>query len=113
MLNFLRLLAVFVPVMMPKALFAGDAFLGGSALYSLCTGKPIERIDCLGYVTAIFDALVTGNNINGYRSCPPVATSRGQVTDIVVTYLRAHPERQQRAAAGLVAHALQDAFPCR
>jgi hypothetical protein len=76
MLNFLRLLAVFVPVMMPKALFAGDAFLGGSALYSLCTGKPIERIDCLGYVTAISEVVRFDTALDECLHPPSVSASR-------------------------------------
>lgn len=65
---------------------------------------------CLDYVDGVADAIEL-NKTNGFRACIPVMT-RMQIQDVVVQCLRNHPETKQRDAAGLVAQASSQAFPC-
>jgi hypothetical protein len=63
----------------------------------------------LGYVTAVSDA------IGWYATkpvCPGGKLDNGQVRDIVIKYLREHPERRQYSAVSLATDAIQQAFPC-
>jgi hypothetical protein len=76
-----------------------------------------------GYVIGIVDALLTGNEVNGYRACLslPKQTAAGQMQDgvrrrlrdVVRRFLAVHPESRPLAASGLVAQALAEAFPCK
>jgi len=65
----------------------------------------------MAYIVGIADAL-EGNVIDGWRACIPQSVTQGQAKDVALKWLRAHPEKRHFAAAGLVAYALSDAFPC-
>jgi hypothetical protein len=88
---------------------ADRAFLTGNVLYSMYTSDPHGFTM---YSVAIADALATAT-ISGFRACIAYATTMEQISDIVINYLRAHPERRQLSANSLVASALSEAFPCR
>jgi hypothetical protein len=113
MLNFLRVLAVFVTVMMPQVMLA-DAYLDGSSLYARCTGTADDgMMMCLGYVTGIADAMTSNNlKVNDFKICLPQRSSNFQSRDVAVKFLRDHPEWRHFPAADLVSQALKDAFPC-
>jgi len=51
--------------------------------------------------------------INGFVACIPVGVDNGQLRDVVNQFLRNNAPRRHFAAAGLIAHAFADAFPCR
>ena len=44
--------------------------------------------------------------------CIPNRVTDRQTTDVVVRYLKEHPEQRHYAAANLVAETLAEAFPC-
>lgn len=85
-------------------------FQNGNDLYSSCE----NRVDqfCIGYVMAIADVLGADNPVNGYRACFRSGVTGRQIIDIVTKYLRQKPDERHYNAAGLVADALQSAFPC-
>ncbi len=90
-------------------------FYGGEDLYADCTSSNATKLPvaaCAGYTVAIADALATGIAINGFKACPPASATRGQIIKAATEFLRDHPEGRKFAAAGLVANALADAFPC-
>lgn len=92
------------------------AFYSGNALLELCSKPPGTRQYevCLAYLVAISDALShTGSTIGGYRSCRPHGVTSDQIRDVVTKWLRDNPNYRHLAAAGLVANALEDGFPCR
>jgi hypothetical protein len=109
--------AVVAAVMLVSA--GGRAnFRDGNELYSDCTSSNYQdRVLCYGYVMAIADASGGGpravGSVFGFRQCGLDRVSAEQMTDIVVRYLVAHPERRDFGAAGLVADALSKAWPCR
>ena len=67
---------------------------------------------CIGYISAIRQASRCGSGVNGFNSSVPLAVQAGQSSQIVVKWLNAHPEKLHLGAAGLVAAALEDTFPC-
>lgn len=69
--------------------------------------------ECLGYIEAVADIMSTGNPVNGFRACLPTKTTGDQLRNVVSVSLNIHPRRQHLGAPGLVAQALQKAFPCQ
>lgn len=59
----------------------------------------------LGYVLGAADSL-------DQRSYCLPHVQLGQIADVVVAYLKAHPERRHQMGAPLVHEALSSAFPC-
>jgi len=110
-------------------LTAGPAIAGfrsGDQLYSQCQGKEQDRLACVAYVVAISDAGAavwndqngitrsTGDNgtIAGWNWCQPADVTAGQLADAVLHWLRQNPSKRHFNAAGLVASAFEDAYPC-
>jgi hypothetical protein len=91
-------------------------FKTGNQLYADCTSEEgaSARVYCSGYIAAIADAAAWGPpwGVFGYIQCPRDTVTLGQMSDVVVRFLAAHPERRALGAAGLVAQALSEAFPC-
>jgi hypothetical protein len=94
---------------------ARAGFDTGAALLVLCEdakGSGFAEMYCLGYATAVADVLER-NGINGLRACiRDEGVVAGELAEVAKAYLRRHPERGGYGAAGLVADALGDAYPC-
>lgn len=94
---------------------ARAGFDSGTELLALCEdpdGSGFAEMYCLGYITAVADVLER-NDINGLRACiPDQGVAVEDLAEAVKAYLRRHPERGHYGAAGLVADALGEAFPC-
>ena len=86
------------------------AFADGNFLYAKClAGADL----CLGYALGIADVLASGSAVNGLTACFTAQMTGEQVRDVVKQFLAAHPQSRHLGAAGLAAHALAQAFPCR
>lgn len=98
----------------PTRGFGASHFQSGNSLLAYHDSKNLsEQGIALGYIVGISDVL-EGHAINGWRACSPAnGVTQGQVRDVVVQWLRAHPEKRHFGADGLVAEALQTAFPCK
>jgi hypothetical protein len=69
---------------------------------------------CFGYVEDVVDAMGQGRELVGGRTyCILAGTTLAQFEEISIQYLREHPALRNYSAAGLVAEALEKAFPCR
>ena len=90
-------------------------FEDGDTLYQECSAEmgQIEYSSCKGYVAGVSDAMSEGNSIGGYTACFPSYFKVGQAQDAVKQFLTSHPQWRHHAAAGLVAEALAEAFPCK
>jgi hypothetical protein len=85
--------------------FAGG-FLNGNDLIDICsTSEALRRIECSSYMMGVVDTLVALRMI-----CQPDHVTAEQNTDIVIKYLREHPEI--RHYTGAMVQALLNAFPC-
>jgi Ssp1 endopeptidase immunity protein Rap1a len=106
----LRALVVAAGLLWPACTFsqAQAGFQTGNDLYEKCISPPktIESAYCIGYVSGVADTLTNG-------TCIPQTATVGQASDIVVKYLREHPEYRHVPASILAAWALLDAFPCK
>jgi hypothetical protein len=118
---FIAAAAVAVAVCVSAA--ARADFKTGDQLYTACTSStpPEARVYCRGYVASATDAARAGNNgqkvndsnILGFEHCGPNDLTLRQDIDIVIAFLEAHPKLRHLGAAGLVARALSEAYPCR
>jgi hypothetical protein len=111
--------AVIAAVIAASAAARAD-FRVGSQLLQECTSlSPAAHVFCIGYVAAIFDASkkrpkdLPGTSLLGFVHCAQKSVTNEQQTDAVVQFLRTHTEHQNYGAAGLVAHALAEAYPCK
>ena len=90
--------------------------IAAAALTSFDTGNSLLRecqddsmvLACTGYITGATDLMA----FTSYPICVPKGVDRGQLRDIVVKDLVAHPEGRQSPAGLLIIKALGDAFPC-
>jgi len=84
--------------------------ISGNELYQNCTAASgsLQAIFCVGYVTAVSDSLISQRLM-----CAPEGAQVGQAMDVIVDYLRAHPEQRQRSGYSLAELALVGAFPCK
>jgi Rap1a immunity proteins len=108
-------------LLLPKHELGATITLDGNNLYTDCTAAttkvPTEQWSlvgtCIGYVTAVTDAMFAGNSVNGFKACIPVNVDMNQIVDVVKNFIRDNPEKRHLVAVGLVAAALARAFPCR
>lgn len=103
-------LALVIGVLAVTARPAGAQFYSGNKLNEVCTATDETRIllaACVGYVTGAFDFLVWRKG-----ACVPDTVSMAHLTDIVMTYLKEHPEKRELVAAEIVAAVTADTWPC-
>jgi hypothetical protein len=85
-------------------------FFTGNRLYDYCSE---HSRDCTSYVAGVVDALLAvGTAKNDPFICPPDKIELGQAVDVVMNYVRSHPEKRQFSAASMATVALVRAFPC-
>jgi hypothetical protein len=83
-------------------------------LFAFCSDRsPNSQSFCNGYLAGVADALGVFNAMRADNiACLQTNITNGQVKDIVMQYLTAHPEKRDLDAAGEALIALQAAFPC-
>jgi hypothetical protein len=86
--------------------------LDGNDLLRLCTSElPVDVTFCMGYVEGVRDGLVWGTIERKPSFGIPAQVKSGQLKDVVVKYLKEHPENRHKEAGFLTIGALKDAFP--
>jgi hypothetical protein len=85
---------------------ASNVFDTGNELLSMC-GSSQGRPYCLGTAAGYSDMLQTMG-----ETCADKNVTRGQAADVVIRFLRDHPEVRNRSAPSLARSALKEAFPC-
>jgi hypothetical protein len=120
----MRGLILGLAVVLAVLLIAGEGWAGyisGQKLNDLCSSDDfVDRAQCIGYVQGAYDAgkvldAATDKRFweGGFTSCMPDSVLTGQLVEVVKKSLREQPEDWHYNAAGLVARAVDDAFPCR
>lgn len=95
--------------------FAGDV-ITGNKLYEWCTTNDpataqVSQALCLGFVAAISQHVAISRTAPVKPGCVPEdMTTLQQVIDIVIKYLRAHPEQRGVLAAAPVTLAIAQAY---
>ena len=93
-------------------------FYSGSELLEMCSASKDDAVyyqkqsECRGFIVGVADSARCTNPVNGYSWSSAEHVTQGQVVKVVVKWLNEHPEKLHFASAGLVANALEDAFPC-
>lgn len=93
--------------------------MNGNDLYAYCQDKDgsYGSIFCHAYIIGAADIVLGIGERNetayGYQACPTNGITEGQVTDIVILWLRKNPSARHYGASSLVASALYESFPCR
>jgi hypothetical protein len=88
----------------------------GNALLESCESKEeFQQAFCSGYVQGAtdLDGMEGAAFPERRRSCVGENVTNGQIEDVVVKYLRDHPEERHVLAAILVVKAAAKAFPCK
>lgn len=81
-----------------------DMFVTGNDLFERCTDNPAASTYianygfCRGYIYAAADFFATVSAEQGRPSCRKAGVTGQQVVDIVVKYLREHPEERHKPA---------------
>ena len=89
----------------------------GNQLFDWCghrDGGPLDVL-CLGYINGVMDGIgvteAAHNTTHFY--CVPQGVTNNQSRDVVIAYLRDHPNLRHLAAYVLVLQSLRVAFPCQ
>jgi hypothetical protein len=88
-----------------------NSALDGNQVLTACTSAKTHDY-CIGYVTGVVDGIFYAEGTKQHI-CPEPGVLTQQVRDVVINYLKAHPEHRHAGAAGLVFNALYEKFPCR
>ena len=78
----------------------------GNQMWEMCQSRAVGF--CNGYVIGTLDALVT----QGLTTCTPDGLTAEQLRDLVVRWLRDHPEKRHLSGTWIVANTLRENFPC-
>lgn len=120
--QFIFILCALSILLQPSEANAAIRNIDGNQLYNYCSVNAnqtppndvaMQAWACLGYVSAIVDALSGDNSISGKRACIPANSDTNQIVNVFRNYIREHPGAGHLLAAGLLADALTRAFPCR
>ncbi|HYB10827.1 MAG TPA: Rap1a/Tai family immunity protein [Alphaproteobacteria bacterium] len=95
----------------------GAEFLTGKALLSLCEDKTPHGYNpgiCIGYISGASDQLdgLKGSALPDLNYCLPSTASTGELREVVVNFLKQHPERLDQQASFLIFDALTRAYAC-
>ena len=106
-------LLVLALVAVPYVPVGEAAFLNGNRLLKRCDGiGSFNKGFCWGYIAGVADTL-TDEPVASFRYCVPSGIVVNEITDVVITWLEAHPAKRHHTAHSLVALALSEAFPCK
>ena len=85
-------------------------YMSGNKILEWCNKS--EGMDgvCLGYISGIADVM-SSNAVNGFRACSS-SVPLGQLVLVTKKWFGAHPEILHYPADGLIAAAMEEAFPC-
>ena len=81
----------------------------GNQLLEWCESQAhFQQAFCLGYITGVTDIDSMDGSVfpERRRSCVPENVSNGQVSDVVIKYLKDHPEERHLLAAILIVKAM-------
>jgi len=86
---------------------ANAAFLDGNALLSKMNGDTPHKMQAIGYIQGVHDAMESVN------VCAPANVTSGQIFDMVKNYLENVPANRHLSAEVIVGHILINAWPCK
>jgi hypothetical protein len=102
-----RVLVMAAGLLWPVSVLSQEyrGLLSGDDLYNTCNSQSVA---CAAYVAGIADAFAH----DGTVCLPQSNVTTRQLADLVMAYLRAHPEARGYSAASVGHVAFTQAFPC-
>jgi hypothetical protein len=82
----------------------------GTTLLKACTGA--NATACDAYVDGFSDAIVAGGKDHAL-ACIPKSSTGTELRDVLVKFLKDHPEDQNLKATTLATRAFAKAYPCK
>lgn len=104
-------LALIIPVVPAEAEVSAPE--NGNGLLRLCTDDNYFQAGlCHGFIAGVLsrDRLQLDANASTRLICDVTRAENGQLKDVVVAYLRAHPADRDRSSSLLVTQALRESF---
>ena len=90
-----------------------DGYGTGNKLLATCESTIFYTVsDCLPYIAGAIDMGELDVTGQPKRWCRGPGVSLGQQKDIIIKYLKDHPERRHFPSGALVWQAMREAFPC-
>lgn len=90
---------------------SSQTFMSGNKLLSSCEGGNLDQIVCMSYIVGVVDTQDgVGVDPKLRKLQIPKTVTPGQLKDIVVRFLKAHPEHRDALAAQLVFMALSQHY---
>lgn len=101
-------------LMVPVPAMAADTVEdNGNEILEMCTDSlDFMKGICLGYIRGASSAGDSWMLSMNRHLCRPTGVTVGQIQDVVVRYIRQHPESRHEAAVTLVMKAQDAAWPC-
>ena len=92
----------------------GATFVSGNLLYQHCGKSALEAEQalCIGYISAIADAMEHGNTVDGFRACVPSTANARQLQELLFLHLETNLLYRHYNASTIVARFLAETFPC-
>jgi hypothetical protein len=116
---FAAMLALALAALPAKADGTVEAFYSGNLLFAACSTQSSTHDSglCRGYITGVVDMVSTvaaafSSTGAPVAYCYPNGVTTGQIRDVVIQRLQAHPEERRYPAAGIILTAITEAFPC-
>ena len=84
--------------------------IDGNKLLGFCTSKTPDGCDA--YISGVADTIAAEGKAKAPACIPPAVTGT-QLRDVVIKFIKSHPETRQLKAGVLTIRALSAAFPCK
>jgi len=97
------------PAIADEILSNGNAFLSRCSAVTQARGDPLDFGFCFGYLKGILDR----DEMFERKVCVPSEVTNGQIMDVVLKYMREHPESRHLNPGVQALVALHGPFPCQ
>ena len=107
--------AIALAVAQPSTAADPTSLATGNELLLTCSADATPSFwSCSSYIDGVHMTVLMFDYyaVSPKPYCLAPGVTKGQMIDIIVTYLRAHPEVRHRPSPGLITMAFRGAFPC-
>lgn len=111
-------LAILLNVTTPVQAARSERFVSTESFWVMCTSDwgNVAYLEmyaaCRAYVAGVADVLADGQAVGDVKACINEDATKGQATEAVIAWMRAHPERKKLSAVQITASALAQKYPC-
>ena len=95
-------------LLLTAAAAAEDGYVSGRDLLEWCDSEGFANGFCYGYTTAVTEMTLGSSD----DICLPERIGREQLVEVILAYLRQHPQQSNELAYALVIRSFREAWPC-